>query len=51
MPVTLLVAAVAAGAIFLIAVGIATSGGGSGVSVPNCASTCAAFPNSSARRS
>src|SRR4051812_44467313 len=32
MPVTLLVAAIAAGAIFLIAVGIATSGGGSGVS-------------------
>ena len=32
MPVTLLVAAIAAAAIFMIAVGIATSGGGSGVS-------------------
>src|SRR3954452_1288517 len=31
MPVTLLVAAIAAAAIFMIAVGIATSGGGSGV--------------------
>src|SRR6185369_3017846 len=32
MPVTLLIAGVAAGAIFLIAIGIATSGNGSGVS-------------------